>query len=113
MRLPNTAHTSRPWRIHELTRGFRLEDVWELPTPGGPGDFPRLVRLIASGNPSRGARGPARALWVIRLKLGEMLGWDGPQAARPGPRCATGCPPTCALARPARTPARCRSRRST
>jgi hypothetical protein len=27
MRLPNTAHTSRPWRIHELTRDFRLEDV--------------------------------------------------------------------------------------
>jgi hypothetical protein len=28
MRLPNSAHTSRPWRIHELTRDFRLEDVW-------------------------------------------------------------------------------------
>jgi hypothetical protein len=27
MRLPNTAHTSRPWRIHEFTRDFRLEDV--------------------------------------------------------------------------------------
>ncbi len=85
MRLPNTAHTSRPWRIHELTRDFRLEDVWELPTPGGPGDFPRLVQLIASGNASHGARGPARALWVIRLKLGELLGWDGPQAGPPRP----------------------------
>jgi hypothetical protein len=28
MRLPNTAHTSRPWRIHEIARDFRLEDVW-------------------------------------------------------------------------------------
>jgi hypothetical protein len=28
MRLPNSAHTSRPWRIHEFTRDFRLEDVW-------------------------------------------------------------------------------------
>ena len=44
MRLPNTAHTSRPWRIHELTGDFRLEDVWALPTPGGPDDFPRLVQ---------------------------------------------------------------------
>jgi hypothetical protein len=34
MRLPNNAHTSRPWRIHELTHDFRLEDVWALPTPG-------------------------------------------------------------------------------
>ena len=40
MRLPNTAHTSRPWRIHEFARDFRLEDVWALPTPGGPGRFP-------------------------------------------------------------------------
>lgn len=80
MRLPDTAHTSRPWRIHELTPEFRLEDVWALPTPGGPDDFPRLVRLIASGNASRGSKGAARALWVIRLKLGEILGWNGPEA---------------------------------
>jgi hypothetical protein len=78
MKLPDTAHTSRPWRIHEFTPEFRLEDVWALPTPGGPDDFPRLVRLIASGNASRDSKGAARALWVIRLKLGEILGWDGP-----------------------------------
>jgi len=76
MRLPNTAHTSRPWRIHELTRDFRLEDVWALPTPGGPDDFPRLVELIASGDASRNTSSSARALWVIRLKLGKLLGWD-------------------------------------
>jgi hypothetical protein len=80
MRLPDTAHTSRPWRIHELTPEFRLEDVWALPTPGGPDDFPRLVGLIASGNASRDSKGAARALWVIRLKLGQILGWDGPDA---------------------------------
>ena len=31
MKLPDTEHTSRPWRIHELTPDFRLEDVWGLP----------------------------------------------------------------------------------
>ena len=80
MRLPNTAHTSRPWRIHEITRDFRLEDVWALPTPGGPDDFPRLVRQIASADPSRGPSRAARALWAIRWKVGELLGWDGPNA---------------------------------
>ena len=79
MRLANTAHTSRPWRIHELTRDFRLEDVWALPTPGGPDDFALLVEGIAlgeaSGNPSR----VARALWTIRWKVGELLGWDDPK----------------------------------
>src|SRR5262249_10347192 len=28
MRLPDSAHPNHPWRIHELTGDFRLEDVW-------------------------------------------------------------------------------------
>ena len=76
MSLPNTAHTSKPWRIHELTADFRLEDVWALP-PGGPDDFPRLVRLIASGDPSTGSSCAVRTLFAIRWKVGELLGWDG------------------------------------
>ncbi len=80
MRLPNSAHTSRPWRIHELTRDFRLEDVWALPTPGGPEDFPRLVQQFASGDTSQSPSRAARTLFAIRWKLGELLGWDGPDA---------------------------------
>jgi hypothetical protein len=80
MRLPDTAHTARTWRIHELTRDFRLEDVWELPGVGGPDDFPRLVGLMASLDPSQGSSRAARTLWAIRWKLGEMLGWDDPDA---------------------------------
>ena len=78
-RRSNTAHSSRPWRIHELTRDFRLEDVWALPAPGGTEDFPRLVQLIASGNPQDSSHA-SRGLWAIRWKLGELLGWDGPDA---------------------------------
>jgi hypothetical protein len=79
MRLPNSAHTSRPWRIHELAGDFRLEDVWALPTPGGPDDFPRLVEGIAAGDPQGSSRA-ARVLWAIRWKAGELLGWDDPDA---------------------------------
>jgi hypothetical protein len=78
MRLPNSAQTERPWRIHELTQDFRLEDVWALPTPGGPGDFPRLVEAMTSGDPSHGSSRAVRALFAIRWKLGALLGWDGP-----------------------------------
>jgi hypothetical protein len=74
--LPSTAHTSRPWRIHEITSDFRLEDVWALPTPGGKGDFPRLVEQFASTDPSRSLPRPARALWALRWKLGDLFGWD-------------------------------------
>src|SRR5438132_8686069 len=80
MRLPKEAHTARPWRIHELTRDFRLEDVWALPSPGGPDDFPRLVQGIASSDPSQGSSCAVRTLWAIRWKLGELLGWDAPDA---------------------------------
>ena len=88
MRLPNAAHTSLPWRIHELTRDFRLEDVWALSTPGGPDDFPRLVQGIASENPSQGSSRVVRTLFAIRWKAGELLGWDDPDAGL-GSRVAT------------------------
>jgi hypothetical protein len=76
MRLPNSDHTDRPWRIHELVPDFRLEDVWALPTPGGPDDFPRLVRKATSGAPEDGASAVGRVIWAIRWKLGALLGWD-------------------------------------
>jgi hypothetical protein len=74
-RLPDSAHTSRPWRIHEIVPDFRLEDVWALPTPGGPGDFPRLVEQFASGSTDEGPF-VFRMLFAIRWKLGELFGWD-------------------------------------
>jgi hypothetical protein len=80
MRLPNTAQTARPWRIHELTQDFRLEDVWALPMSGGADDFRRLVNLIASGDPSRGSSRSVRMLWAIRWKVGKLLRWDRPDA---------------------------------
>ena len=85
MRLPDAAHTSKPWRIHELTRDFRLEDVWALPTPGGPDDFPRLLELLTSYDPSHSSSAAVRALFAIRWKVGGMLGWDdGPTGPSSG-----------------------------
>jgi hypothetical protein len=81
-------HTSRPWRIHELTHDFRLEDVWALPTPGGPDDFPRLVELAASLDPAQSSSGAVRTLFAIRWRLGQLLGWDRPDAGL-GSRVAT------------------------
>lgn len=75
MRLPSAAHTSLPWRIHELTSDFELEDVWALPTPGGRADFARLVALMASFDPAQSSTS-VRVLFAIRWKLGELLGWD-------------------------------------
>ena len=102
MQLPDSAHLGLPWRIHAVTPDFVLEDVWALPTPGGPEDFPRLVELIAAGDPAQGGSKVVGALFALRWKLGELLGWDGdddgvggrvpslrdrlPQDLRDGPR---------------------------
>src|SRR6266566_7204629 len=82
MRLPDSAHTSRPWRIHDITGGFRIEDVWALPTPGGPDDFARLVRLLTARDGPLRASSPAavRVLWAVRAAAGRLLGWDKPDA---------------------------------
>ena len=80
MKLPNSAHTSRPWRIHELTTDFRLEDVWGIPAPGGREHFARGVQAVTSFDPARSSSFAVRALFAIRWKLGELLGWDGPDA---------------------------------
>ncbi|MFD5622038.1 DUF2867 domain-containing protein [Streptomyces yangpuensis] len=79
MRLPSTAHTSRPWRIHEIAGDFRIEDVWALPTPGGPDDLARLVRQFAEGTGDPVPSRAGRALFAIRWKLGALLGWDDPE----------------------------------
>lgn len=78
MKLPTTAHTSRPWHIHEIAHDFDVEDVWALPTPGGPDDFPRLVRQFVSGDTSENPSFVTRTLFAIRWKLGKLLGWDDP-----------------------------------
>src|SRR3954454_7089716 len=53
-RVSESEHRSRPWRIHDIAPDFELEDVWALPTPGGPGDFPRLVAVATRFDPGGG-----------------------------------------------------------
>jgi len=76
MRLPAQAHTSQPWRIHEIAPDFRVEDVWALPTPGGPEDFARLVDLVPRFHSSSRA---VRALFAIRSAVGSVLRLDRPR----------------------------------
>src|SRR3954464_5758712 len=77
MRLPQTAHTVQPWRIHEIAHDFRLEDVWALPTPGGADDFPLLVEGAVAQDPERSPNRAVRTLFALRWKIGELLGLDG------------------------------------
>jgi hypothetical protein len=86
MKLRDSAHFAQPWRIHDLTRDFRLEDVWALPTPGARDDFPRVIDMIASFNEADRQFSLVGLLFAVRKALGHALGWDGPTAdsRRPG-----------------------------
>jgi uncharacterized protein DUF2867 len=78
VRLPDTAHTSRAWRIHEIAPDFELEDVWALPVRGDRDDLPRVVEMMAATDESESSSGAVRALFALRWKLGELFGWDDP-----------------------------------
>jgi hypothetical protein len=73
--LGKAEHSARPWRIHEIAKDFQVLDVWALPTPGGPNDFPRLVGLMASFDPAESSS-VVRALFAIRWKIGRLFGLD-------------------------------------
>jgi hypothetical protein len=87
MRLPNSAHESRPWRIREIAPDFILEDVWALPTPGGADDFSALLELMAASDPANSSSLPTRVLWRVRDRLGKLFdlgGISAPAGSDPG-----------------------------
>ncbi|MDT5334712.1 MAG: hypothetical protein QOD90_217 [Mycobacterium sp.] len=75
-RLPREAHTSRPWRIHQIAPEFEVLDVWRLPTTGGSGDFHRLLAVMRSLDAERSSP-VVHALFAARWALGWLFRWDG------------------------------------
>ena len=78
-RLPESAHTGRPWRIHDIAADFEVEDVWAFRTPGaGPDDFPVMLQALrAAGGVNDNPR-LAGFLFAVLWKLGRIFGWDDP-----------------------------------
>jgi hypothetical protein len=68
MKLPKAAHISQGWRVDEIVPDFRLEDVWALPTPGGPNDFSLLMQGLASADPEQELPLAARTLFRLRCR---------------------------------------------
>jgi hypothetical protein len=74
MKLPNAAHESHFWRIHEIVPDFILEDVWALPAEGDAEDFEKLLALLAAADPSDADSAATRFLWQLRDRLGSWFG---------------------------------------
>jgi hypothetical protein len=75
MKLSNSDHENHAWRIREVAPDFRLEDAWALPAQGAAEDFATLLGVMSSLNPADQSRA-TRALFGIRVRLGNWLGWD-------------------------------------
>jgi hypothetical protein len=80
MRLPDSAHAERPWRIHEIAPDFELEDVWQLDGTLPADRFPALLDELATTDPADSSSLAVRTLFDLRWKLGGLLGWDRPGA---------------------------------
>ncbi len=76
-RLSNTAYTDVPWRAHEVSGDFQIEDVWAVHTPGGgPDDFPTMLEAVERYETSRPNPALLGFLLAVRWKLGALFGWD-------------------------------------
>jgi uncharacterized protein DUF2867 len=76
MRIPNSEHEGRPWRIREIAPDFTLEDVWALPVHGDADDFQKLLEMVTALDPAKSKSRPTRLLFGVRERLGSLLGWD-------------------------------------
>jgi len=76
MRIADSEFTERPWRIHEFAADFEVEDVWSLPTPGGPDGLARFARGFTAPDTDEISNKATKALFAIRWKLGRLFGWD-------------------------------------
>ncbi|MBB5085107.1 DUF2867 domain-containing protein [Nonomuraea endophytica] len=84
-RLPGTEHTDRPWRIHQITPDFLVEDVWAFRTPGaGPDDFPAMLAALRAAGGPKEAPPLVRCLFAVRSKLAALFGWDAPPQSADG-----------------------------
>ena len=75
-RVPEAEFRERPWRIHEFTEGFHVEDVWAVESTATADQFPQVVDLITSVDTSESSSVAVRLLFAARWKLGEWFGWD-------------------------------------
>jgi hypothetical protein len=88
MRLPNAAHEAHSWHIGRIAHDFELLDVWALPVEGAAGDFAAFLEMVASFEPDSGRLGITAALFRVRERLGDWLGWDEEGRELPIPGCA-------------------------
>lgn len=87
VRLSAAEHAAHPWVIADIAPDFRLLDAWALPLAGDREDFADALEVLTAFEPEAVRSLPARALFWVRFRLGDLLGWDEDAEPRPIPGC--------------------------
>ena len=74
----------KPWRARELCADFQVLDEWTVPVDVARAAFPEFVAVLARNGWATDSA-IAKALFVLRFRLGKWMGWDkGPPLPIPG-----------------------------
>jgi hypothetical protein len=73
--------------ISRIAPDFKLLDAWALPVEGGPDDFSEFLETMSGIDPAHTGSRASGALFRIRLRLGELFGWDDADTKLPIPGC--------------------------
>ena len=88
MRLDPSEHSDFPWRINTIAADFELVDAWALPARGRREEFADLCDMFSNLDSGADKRSSvSRALFTVRLKIGDVLGWDDEANTLPIPGC--------------------------
>ena len=88
MRLENTTHQGKNWRVDTLADDFELLDVWEYQIRGPRDGFGTFIDIVQrSHDGAWTSKGAVGALFRLRAFLGAVLGWDKGVNQIPIPGC--------------------------
>ncbi|WP_456460000.1 DUF2867 domain-containing protein [Reichenbachiella sp.] len=74
-----SSHESQPWQAHQITDGFRIEDVWLLPININAATPIRNIQdTFVEAISQIGTQGFAGLLFQFRNWLGRVFGWEDP-----------------------------------
>ncbi len=87
-RISVSDHNDPAWQVHQVVDDFELIDAWRLPVSGTFEEFNEFTSLFASLDLAHdGASKATSLLFAVRLKMGEVFGWDDESNTQPIPGC--------------------------
>ncbi|MEM6794253.1 MAG: DUF2867 domain-containing protein [Acidobacteriota bacterium] len=78
MQLDTQKHLEQPFRVHEYAREFELLDLWQYPIEAeSEEEFDTFLEIHDLAEMAAETSLLVRALFGVRLALGNVFGWDG------------------------------------